>query len=229
MTKKFFAILLALVLAFAMSTVAFASGDVQGSTEDTASATHDPNQNGTPVLIKVYGAEGTTANSPAETFTFTVAAKNSYVIGNPEATYPTVMPSVADAVYGVGDAGSTDNKTKTLAITLPTYSRVGVYEYTITETPSTNAGVETLGTRTLTLVVNVTLKDDGSNETKAYVHAETTGGNKTNSFSDNKYSAGTLTVTKEVTGNMGDTQKEFDVTVEFTAPAGKTVNSTITY
>ena len=51
---------------------------------------------------------------------------------------------------------------------------------------------------------------------------------KTGGFT-NEYSAGSLAVKKEVTGNLGDTTKEFEVTVTFTKPTGKTISSTIRY
>lgn len=46
---------------------------------------------------------------------------------------------------------------------------------------------------------------------------------------ENTYSAGSLEVTKEVTGNLGDKKKEFKATVTFTAPDDETVKSTISY
>ena len=42
------------------------------------------------------------------------------------------------------------------------------------------------------------------------------------------YSAGKLSVTKTVAGNLGDQSKKFDFTVKFTKPANKEVKSTIT-
>ena len=50
---------------------------------------------------------------------------------------------------------------------------------------------------------------------------------KKDSFT-NTYSAGKLSVTKTVAGNLGDQSKKFDFSVKFTKPADKTVMSTIT-
>ena len=50
-----------------------------------------------------------------------------------------------------------------------------------------------------------------------------------NSAVENTYSAGSLEVKKVVTGNLGDKNKKFNVTVTFTAPAGKTVAGDISY
>ena len=45
----------------------------------------------------------------------------------------------------------------------------------------------------------------------------------------NAYYAGDLAVRKEVTGNAGDKEKRFEVTVTFTKPAGTVITSDITY
>ena len=45
----------------------------------------------------------------------------------------------------------------------------------------------------------------------------------------NTYSAGSLSVSKKVEGNLGDKKKDFNVTVTFTAPEGKTVAGAITW
>lgn len=59
----------------------------------------------------------------------------------------------------------------------------------------------------------------------AAVHTETpvsTGPNKKSDEIANTYSAGSLEITKTVTGNMGDKTKYFDVTVTLTGESGKT-------
>ena len=45
----------------------------------------------------------------------------------------------------------------------------------------------------------------------------------------NTYYAGDLSITKQVTGNAGDKDKRFEVTVTFTKPAGTIITSDITY
>ena len=70
------------------------------------------------------------------------------------------------------------------------------------------------------LVVTVVNGENGL-ERVAAVHTELAqGADKSDTF-ENTYSAGTLTVKKTVTGNLGDKKKEFDFTVTFAAPEGK--------
>ena len=74
----------------------------------------------------------------------------------------------------------------------------------------------------------VTVVEQNGKVRVAAVHTENANGAKSGSF-NNTYSAGSLSVTKNVTGNMGDQQKEFTVKVTFTAPTGDTVREAITY
>ena len=63
----------------------------------------------------------------------------------------------------------------------------------------------------------VTVIEQNGKVRVAAVHTEKEG-EKSGNF-ENTYSAGTLKVTKTVTGNLGDKDKEFDFTVTFTKPA----------
>ena len=105
-------------------------------------------------------------------------------------------------------------------------SEPGVVEYDLVETDNATAGM----TYATGYKVKVWLYRDDTNGGALYRVAKLyNGSNEKATAVTNTYSAGTLAVDKKVTGNMGDRSKEFNVTVTFTAPEGKTVRSTIDY
>ena len=115
-------------------------------------------------------------------------------------------------------------------VKLPTYDHVGKFEYTLQEVAGNTAGV-TYRLDTIKLVVSVI--NDGAIRV-AGVHTENEGGEKSSSFSDNKYAANTLTVSKYVSGNMGDkkTYFQFELSLEPGTANGRknfAENYTITY
>lgn len=216
--KKLVSILLALVLVISLATVAMA--------EETR---YTPMEKVT--ITKNYQVAGVAgAKSPAETFVLTQTAKSFKADSNPDLTQDDVKDLVkvtgkdyvAEFTYAEGDAGSA-SKTQTYDIQLPVYDKLGIYEYTLTETNSNTAGVS-YRTGTIKLVVTVIMQDNGKIRVAA-VHTESEG-DKSGEF-DNTYTAGSLKVSKEVQGLFGDTDKDFSFTVKFTQPDGKTAKSTI--
>ena len=109
-------------------------------------------------------------------------------------------------------------------------TKPGMYYYTVTETPSNTAGVD-YAAKSMIMVITAGYADDGEDSSLSYWAAlhDSTNYNDKNSKFENTYTAGSLKVTKKVTGSLGDKDKKFNVDVTFTAPAGKTVKSTITY
>lgn len=208
--KKFLAILMAMMLVFSVCGVAMAD-----SYDDMKTIT----------LKKVYNSIGSKAVSPEETFSFsTLTCTNVEDAATGVNTSNAPVPTIGSVTYKEGDAGSTA-KEKDITINLPKYTSVGVYTYTFTEIDGKTAGVD-YRKNAITLVVTV-IEQNGKVRVAA-VHTEDEGGEKSDSF-DNTYSAGTLKVTKQVTGILGDKTKEFIVKVTFTAPEDKTVKSDITY
>ena len=212
--KRGFAALLALTLALGMSVSAFAADA------------------GTQVAKKDYRLTNSGTTSPAETFQFTVEK-----VGVTDATKTDGTPltkddmpdlTIADVSYAAGEAGSA-NSVKDLVVTTPAtaFPTVGVYTYKVTETPGNTAGVgySTVG-KELTLKATV-YHDDDTLELKV-AYAFRVDGDKGADIV-NTYSAGSLSVGKRVVGNLGNKKQQFNFTVTFTAPEGKTVNSTITY
>ena len=211
--KKIISLILALMLVLCMGVAAFADEGETPSYKDQSTKT----------FTKVYTVKGTGAENPAETFSFSAVSfvnATDTGVGYTDEWAKANLPTIDSVSYGKGESGK-----KTFTITLPeNYPSVGVYNYSFTEVDNGTAGV-TYRSAAIRLVVTVI--EDGTQKRIAAVHCEESG-DKTGSF-DNTYSAGQLAVVKKVEGNLGDKNKDFEITVTFTAPEGKTVKSDITY
>lgn len=210
--KKFVSILLVLVLMMSLSVAAFAS-----EVETPAEASPAPT---TATLAKVVTVTNDGTKMPSQTFSFEVGkvSVTDAAAGVTVANMP--APTVSDVTYAEGESGS-----KTLAINLPTYTSVGVYTYTITENAGSTAGmVYDTASRTLKVtVVNGTTEGTFAVAGTVLVGTD----NKKSDSFNNVYNAGSLEITKTVTGNLGDKSKDFTFTVTLNAPEVKTVSSTI--
>lgn len=192
-------------------------------------------------IYKHYGLEGN-GTSPEETF-YLVQANKQVLTGDisaedvPNLIELTTKPDGAKGYYvasvkfdeGGAKASETEN-VGAFVVKLPTYDHVGKFEYTLQEVAGNTAGV-TYRLDTIKLVVSVI--NDGTIRV-AGVHTENEGGEKSSSFSDNKYAANTLTVSKYVSGNMGDkkTYFQFELSLEPGTANGRknfAENYTITY
>ena len=215
--KKLLAGVLTCVMVFAMGMTAFAADDGEKTYTDTKKVK----------ITKSYELENVGTKSPAEDF-YLIQDGTGTVTESEATTAPDLEKidetHVAKVSYAEGDAGS-NNKTKDFEITLPNYDRVGIYTYTLKEVVGNTAGV-TYRTKTIKLVVTV-INDENGKIRVAAVHTEDQGKTKTGSFDDNKYSAGTLNVTKTVGGELGDKTKKFSFTVKFKNTENKNVNSTV--
>lgn len=207
--KKLFALLLTLALVLSFGITAMAAEPVMTSKATTYEA-----------LIKTYNVVGGNDATlyPAETLTFT----STPAVGNPDPTNLTV-----------NDLEVTGNTKQKLVINVPAYSKVGVYHYTITENAGNTQGVTyTNGAVELSVLVEYDYNDtDGDGYgLKATIGVTNSAGEgeeavKHNTFT-NTYSLGSLTVSKEVAGNLASQTQEFDIDVTFTSD--KPVLSTIT-
>lgn len=206
--KKFVSILLVLVLMMSLSVAAFAEGTTdQGNTSTT------PTDHETVTVYKVYKLVGA-GTSPEETFT--LEQTGSRVVDG-EAKSAPALGTITGAAFGSGAATAAGTKLG-ITIKLPTYTTVGKYEYTLKEVAGTTAGVTYYGNE-IKLVVTVINGENGKLRIAA-VHTESAG-DKSDSF-ENTYSAGTLSITKTVTGNLGDKDKYFEFKVTLTGDAAKT-------
>jgi len=157
----------------------------------------------------------------------------STVIATIKAATPTTI-TLSSASYDAGDAsvatGTSAGTAKAVSITAATanktYSKPGVYYYAFHENAGSTAGV-TYNPDTYYVAVTVTNTAGTNTVSSVKMIKSLDAPNVKVSSIQNTYGAGKLTFTKKVAGNMGDTNKQFNVTVTLTAPTGKTVNSTI--
>ena len=163
--------------------------------------------------------------TPAETFNFEITpldgapavAGNAFSISVGQGSYGLLQPTVMEQID----------------LALPTYSSPGVYEYEIKEAGGNMAGV-TYDGRTLILTVYVFNNNKGGLSRNVTLHdaavLQINGENskKTEGFY-NFFKSSAFYVTKKVTGNMGDRNDVFDVTVTINAPAGEVLNDNIYY
>lgn len=208
--KKIISFALALILALSMSTVAFAADNQDASFNKTYKITN----------------EGT--SNPEETFTFTFTAdrvtdsNNNLGVAN--------MPAIADSTISY-DAGTATvaglQKAVSVALSNVTWPGVGVYYYQVKETSGNTAGV-TYDSATAYLKVTVAYDEGTNTYYTAFVtlnladeNRDGITDNKTGGFT-NEYSAGSLSIKKIVTGNMGDQSAYFAVKVTLTGEADKT-------
>lgn len=222
--KKLISLLLALVMVLSLSTVAFAA---EGEGTEEPAPTYPNMDNVT--LTKEYKLTNSDTTSPAETFSFS-ALTCTEVAETADGVKVTdvPVPTISSVEYKAGEAGG-DKARKNITISLPAasaYPSVGIYTYTFVEIDNKTAGVDY---RSDAIKLVVTVIEQNGKIRVGTVHTESASdGNKSAEF-DNTYSAGSLSVKKNVTGIMGDKGKYFDFKVVFTAPTGKKVNSTISY
>lgn len=223
--KKLLSLTLALIMVLSLSVAVFA---------DTA------HQDDPSVSIGVsFDATNGSADTPQETFNYTISKGAAigaegamvYVEESSLADVAESVPLPEETAYSVPLTPGSDGS---FTISLPTYTSVGIYYYTVTQTPGSTAGVEYDDSK---MIVKVTVIQKGENKVRvAFATASLADTNPDNGVTDvktatfvNTYSAGSLAVKKLVTGNLGDRDKEFNVTVTFTAPANEEVNSVISY
>ena len=159
-------------------------------------------------LKKAVAAQGV---NPAETFNFEVI--DAIVLkGSAEEA-----PALANFSIPVAQGAALG----TINLTLPTFDKVGTYQYFIQEIEGNTAGM-TYDLDVRHLIVQV-FKQDGDLVRIAYLtNAQ---GEKLDDFilANNEFKAGNLHFKKVLAGNFTDPDDEFKVTVTLTKPAGKTL------
>ncbi len=203
--KKLISAVLAVVLVLSLSVTAFATGGGHGGTICSEAKTF--------AFTKDYvDAEGDAAATfPAETLQFTVTAAQ----GNPDNT----MITVADQ--------SVDANPDEITVNVPSYTKVGKYNYTVTEVAGNTQGV-TYSEVSFDVQVLVTYNAEHTALVATTSFTTEDGDGKLEGVT-NIYDLGSLSVKKTVSGNLASRDKEFEVDVTFTAEEGKVVKSAITY
>lgn len=205
--KKIFAMVLAAMLLLSVGAVAVA----EKTYADTSKVT---------ITKKYTGNKG----SPEEEFILDVKSSTK------DETEAESIPDleISPVKFSANAAGNTSN-TGAFEITLPEYSHVGIYKYTLEEKDNGTAGV-TYRSDPITLVVTVINGDDGLIRIVGVHNGEDSASKMDeNSYVENKYESGTLKVTKKINGKLGEKGHKFNFTVSFNAPSGDTVKSKITY
>lgn len=209
--KKLLSTLLALVLVLSMATVAFAV-----------------EKNTAPTFSKTYKITNAGTSNPEETFTFSFTA--DHVTDSNKNLTVANMPPIADSTitFSAGTA-TTDGLVQNVDVALANvkWPGVGIYYYKVNEVAGSTAGVIYDSTEAW-LKVTVAYDDDASEYYLAFVtlnltetNEDGTTKNKTGGFT-NEYQAGSLSISKTVSGAMGDKNAYFDVKVKLTGEAGKT-------
>lgn len=217
--KKFLSIMLTTILVFSMSTMAFAAEESDRG--DYADKLNTPAN-----FNKVYEVVNSETKSPAETFTFEFRA-----VGVKEQEAGITLddaPSINDVTTSFEALIEDTTNEVEVALDADDFPGIGIYTYKVTEKVGDTAGV-TYQETPIYLVVTILRDTDDDIKYVAAVHySDELTGDKTGEVT-NKYEASSLSITKNVTGNMGDKTKEFEVTVTFTAPTDKVVREKITY
>lgn len=204
--KTIAGILLATALTMGMTATAFATSDNVAASEKST-ATLEWNYEKT--------SGGASSTYPAELVTFTVTADE----GNPANTHVSIDSlNMVDAV------------SDTITVHLPSYSVVGTYNYTVTTSSlSSFQGVtRTPGPITFKIRVQAVYNDDHTAIVPDVAFFDSTGQSKITEFTT-LYDHGTLTVGKQVEGNLGSRSDEFEVQVSFQASGGLKVKNDIVY
>ncbi len=210
--KKLLSMMLTLLLVLGMSTAAFAvdgDADNAGTWDGTYTPTAVTQFN---EIVKTYTSENNVVVNETLSFTSKAATTN---------------PDGGEANLTVADLAVTSLTPGKLAVTIPSLSKAGAYEWTITENKGNTAGV-TYSTDE----VHVTVLVEYNNDTHKLQIAEATSfikkvdGKKADTF-ENTFKSGSFTVAKNVTGNMANETDNFEITVTLTStkPIGTNISA----
>ena len=201
-TKRILSLTLALLMTLCFALPAFAAE----SYTDQSTVT----------IQKAYLLTNEGTVSPAETFTLEQIGDG--VVTDGEAASAPALGAITGAAFPEGGAGGA---ARPITVALPSYEKVGIYTYTLREVAGTAAGVTYYG-GDIRLVVTVINGADGKLRIGA-VHTESSLSQQAKSDTfQNEYSAGTLQITKTVTGNLGDSSKYFAFQLTLQGERGKT-------
>lgn len=230
--KKLFAGILAVAMMATMAAPAFAA--TVGTEIDSGKKSFTSAPNGVILLDKSYDTnhgdfDSDTVNLQLMDFSDgkkVHIAKSSVT----EDAAQSLIPQFAAAYVSKDEDGALTGAQ--ISVTLPNYQKVGVYTYQVKETKGYTLGMtydETTYTMTVNVVnaIGVDGKIDDTNKV-CYVYFKN--GTEKIAGIKNTYNAGTLNVTKDVEGNMGDRSADtkFDFKVVLSVPTGFAMNSTLT-
>lgn len=175
------------------------------------------------VAVQYKTSNGTT--SPAETVTYDVASPTVT-----DGTAQTAPVLTVDGVSYAKDSATAAGYTQDVVLHFADTDTPGVYTYTLTPSYSDpgQAGLVT-DNDTLTVKYTVYYGTDGNLTTAVAIRK---GSSTTKLSADTpivmQFNTGNLDVSKSVQGNLGDKEKEFDITVTLTRAEGATYGTTYT-
>ena len=226
LTKRLFALALVLCMLACLCVSVFAADG-----EESAATT--PTSKGA-TFTKVYKIENADTKNPEETFTFQFTADHVTDTATPITAEN--MPALSNVTVKFDEGtAAVSGLSKTLTVPTPEggWSGVGVYYYKVTEVSGNTLGV-TYDSNELWLKVTVAYNEATDTYYTAFVTLSLDDKDKDGKTDvkiggfENKYSAGSLEITKDVTGNLGDRKNaSFNIGVTFTVPEGKTFNGTV--
>lgn len=222
--KKFFAGVLAAAM---MLTVGATAAFATGSTITLDGKEYSDAQ--TVTVKKVYKLEGSGSNAEE---TFTLVQDGAGVVKSGDATSAPALDTITGAKFNAGTA-TAEGVTGNITITLPEYTKVGVYEYILKEDSTNKTAGVSYFEGSIKLVVSVVNGTNGQLRVAA-VHTEGYDaqgnylGTKRDTFT-NTYVANNIAVTKTVEGNLGDKTKEFGFTIDFERADNESAPTGITY
>ena len=198
-----------------------------------ANTAMDASVSNTIYFYNEYDVLNSGSSSPEETFTYTIVPYSVTDAGLGITVDTMPKATIGSVKFSKGDAGSATKK-RQVAITLPAYTSVGIYTYKITQNKGTSAGVEYF-TGDMYLVASVEQTATGKTVTAA-IHCESPVNPVYNSVSQlagvlktdmlsNNFQSGDIVISKTVTGNFGDREKYFKVSVKLDGESGKTYES----
>ena len=214
--KRVGAVVLALAMAFSVMCVSAFAADGVGtdSIEITKEVTTDGN-----------------TMAPNTSFTFTIATAgagtydghNVYAgIANGASFGGETTTEITFTPGGKGSAAATYTGNATITTNVRAFDgKPGIYHYTVTETKGNYEGI-TYDTDTRDLYVYVTNTDAGVAVSNVVLTKGSTKTDKwTNDYGDTHDTTHDVTISKKVTGNMADTNKEFSFTVKVDGASGE--------
>ena len=178
-------------------------------------------------IAKTYTVNGGSFDSDNVNLELVAFAANDYV----QVTDSTITDEAAEQLLPTFTANSNaTSQNASISMRLPAYTKVGIYTYQVKEVDGGTLGM-TYDDTTYTLQVRVANKMvggkiDSTGAKVCYVTMKADGVKE--SSVKNTYNASNLTISKNVEGNMGDRDKEFDFKVTLEVPDGKTLRSDIT-
>lgn len=212
--RKLFALLMAVLMIGSLAVGALAEGVDDSVPETTAP---EQEEQATTSLTLEYQINSGTA--PKETFTF---EKELTGFVDSKGNAATSLTNIAQPTVTIGavtfdkTAGKKTLSEQIAVTVVPGNCQLGVYTYKVNQVDQNTAGV-TYDTGDIYMVVTI-YRETGDTDNKAYqvsFHQGSVTGNKITKLT-NSYDAGTLAITKTISGNMATMTETFKFSVTFT-------------